>query len=259
MPPDSLHEPRKVAEDQPNLPTNQPQEKGHGGTFGQTGFADCYIEEEAHLLIRLRRRDGQEFLACVQRDWRSGPSAELDATMRPIRKQSILAGFWLRRLFIWRKCAAAVYAANGYEQSVLVEYVQSMQEPKKVIPSLVWLDTAERFNRLLMRTIYEAEPGHFPVFGNFPYRELCLGRNDPASGHDHAAGDIIQCTAQTMQHITNDERYIGGHDGNTIEAVRYVASLRILLAPEGLYIELPPSVNNALEFVDVLLGPLTLR
>ena len=259
MAPDSLHEPRKVTKNQPNFAANQPQEERHGGTFGQAGFADCYIEEEAHLLIRLRRRDGKEFLACVQRDWRSGPSAELDATMRPIRKQSILAGFWLRRLFIWRQCASAVYAANGYEQPMLVEYIQSVQKPKKVIASLVWLDTAERFNRLLMRTFYEAEPGHFPVFGNFPYGELCLGCDAAPAGHDHAAGDIVQCTAQTMQHITHDERYIGGYDGNTIEAVRYIASLRILFAPEGLYVELPPSVDNALEFVDVLLGPLLLR
>jgi hypothetical protein len=38
--------------------------------FGDAGFVNAYREVKAHILIRFRIRDSQEFLACVQRDWK---------------------------------------------------------------------------------------------------------------------------------------------------------------------------------------------
>ena len=254
-----LDEPGQIHQDHVHLGTHQPQKQSGWSPFGQSGFADCYIHEEAHLLIKMSNRNGQEFLAYVQRDSRRLPSAESYPTSRTIRDDSRLCSLYLRRYFVWAYCAARIYEANGQQQTMLVDVVQSLEGEKVRVPSLVWLDTAERFNRILMRSFYHSQNSDFPVCGSFQYREFCAGRDLPTTGHHHPAGHIVQCTTEAMQNITDNERYVPRDHRNILDAIRYVAGLGILLDSDGAWITLPPDVHSSLQLSDVLLGPLLLR
>ena len=54
------------------------------------GFVDRYVERKAHMLLRIRSRDGQEYLACLQRS--GGTWNGWDPTMGDRESLSVIAG-----------------------------------------------------------------------------------------------------------------------------------------------------------------------
>jgi hypothetical protein len=62
-----------------------------------------------------------------------------------------------------------------------------------------------------------------------------------------------------MQDISDDQRNLAGDDWNLLDVIRYIASLRILLFPDGAWIGFPEGIHDNFQIVDVLFGPITLR
>lgn len=226
--------------------------------FALPGFGKCYLHNEAHILLSLRSGDGQEFLACIQRDWRDiAGGIDLDHHAGTEPERPYLIQQIADDLLAFGSRASSVFEGHGQQQTMLVDVVQGVENVKQGVPSLVWADTAECFNRLLTRAIYHSQTRYFPVFGVTSYWELGLGRN--AAGTDQAASHVVQRTTEIVQHVPDDERHVVRDSGNILDVVRYVSSVGILLDANRARFDFPPCLNSGLELLDVLLGPMMLR
>lgn len=222
---------------------------------GQVEFVDAYCKVKAHILFRLRGRDGQEFFSCVQRDWRI--LRELDDIFNPggsfdgddFRGRTI----WRRHL-IWSESLRRVYDAHGQEKTMLVDYVQSVEFPKEEIPSLVWTDTVERFESFLPKTWYKSVQLGFVSLGIGSNRELSIMSGD----FRQAASKIIQSTTEAIENIAGKEWDAARQDRQLLDVIGYVASLRISLSESGCRFRFGDVSEHGVELLDVLFGPIVL-
>ncbi len=232
------------------------QEQGNWTSFEKSSFADCYVHEEALILFRLRDWQGQEFLASVQRDgWRSGTFKESDPALRSVRNESQFAQFHLRRFFQWAHSAARLYQANGQQQPMFVRNVPTVQRPEERVASLIWCDTAENFERTLLRAVYHSQTSYFPVVGMAKEWELGLGSNF----FNQATSDVVQGPAQAVEHVADDHRDHDRHTRSVEDVIRYIARADIFFDPDAWGINLPPVGERDPQILDVLTGPIVLR
>jgi hypothetical protein len=251
LPDDQL---REVLDNPFDLEGDSPQNHSQWRPFGEAGFVQSYVENKAHLLLSLRTRDGQEFLACVQRDWRHGGGIDVDSLTTRHSPESVWVRRLVRRHLVWSQSASNVLHPHGQEQPMLVVDVQLMEQPEARIPSLVWADTAERFNAILPKSFYYSGEGVFKGFGSVCYGEFCIGSLDI----DEPASEIIKSTTQTMQGITGNEWDIAGNGWNLASVVRYVSRFHVHLAPDFTRITLPEVCDSSIELIEVFYGPLML-
>jgi hypothetical protein len=150
-----------------------------------------------------------------------------------------------------------VLGANGQEQTMFVNVVEGVENAKTRVPSLVWAETTEGFNRLLTSAQYHSQTRHFPVVGIEANWELSLRGN--AVAPNQTTGDVIQRTAEIVQDVTDNQGNLSGDNRDVLDVVRQVAGFRILLGRDSAWIGLAEFRQSGLELSDVLLGPLTLR
>jgi hypothetical protein len=245
-----------------DCPIYTPLERKHGDfywhPFGKSGFGKCYLNGEAHLLLCLRSRNGQEFLALIQRaKW--NPVAGLNSNADPGTQPELpyLSQLLVADLTALETRLHGVLGANGQEQAMFVDVVEGVENVKTRVPSLVWAETAENFNNLLTHAIYHSQTGHFPVMGIEANWELRLGRD--AALTDQATGDVIQRTAEIVQDVTDNQGNLSGDNRDVLDVVRQIAGFRILLGCDSAWVGLTEFRQSGFELSDVLLGPLTLR
>ena len=118
--------------------------------FGDAGFVDAYRKVKAHILIRFRLGDSQEFIACIQRNWREDVfEDDIWKSLSGRRNESFWDATCQRNFLSWSEGASRIYNAHGQEQTVLVDDVEFVKLPENPIPSLVWFDTVENFESIL--------------------------------------------------------------------------------------------------------------
>ncbi len=224
--------------------------------FGEFGFIDAYLKVKAHLLLKLRSGNGQEFFACIQRDWRA--LGDLNKTLKAGSEGSKWRG-WVERLIrrhlIWSEGVSNIYQAHGQEQSVFVDVVHSVEGPQQAISSLIWLDTVDRFESLLPNSFYYSIQGTLVGLGRECYREFCIG----SGSVDESISEIVKSTTETMQSIAGNEWNLSGDGWNLVDIKRHLSCMRILLAPDGYLIPVPKVEQGGVQLVDVLFGPLILE
>ncbi len=245
-----------------DCPIYTPLERKHGDSywhpFGKIGFGKCYHNGEANLLLCLRSRNGQEFLACIQRA-KGNPVAGLNgnADLGVKLELPYLSQLLVDDLATLESRLHDVLGANGQEQTMFVNVVEGVENAKTRVPSLVWAETTEGFNRLLTSAQYHSQTRHFPVVGIEANWELSLRGN--AVAPNQTTGDVIQRTAEIVQDVTDNQGNLSGDNRDVLDVVRQVAGFRILLGRDSAWIGLAEFRQSGLELSDVLLGPLTLR
>ena len=145
-----------------------------------------------------------------------------------------------------------VYGANGQEQSVLVNVVEPVEGPERLIPSVIWLDTVERFERLLLYAGYDSFQGGYVGLGGMSDGELCVSFDDG----NYPTREVIESAAKTVQDITGDERYVSRDRGNLADVIRQFSSLRIYLSERRNWVRFVEDSNSSKELLEVLFGPI---
>ena len=125
--------------------------------FNNSSFIDRYIKGEAHILVRVLGRDGNEMLACFQGHLESGSAAQEDgprSSCSPILAGNQKSSFELLS-FAWGHSAIGWYKTHGHQESVFVLNVELVKLPELMpIPSLVWLDTVDGALARLPKSLY---------------------------------------------------------------------------------------------------------
>ena len=157
-----------------DLEVHEPKKHIQWKPFGDAGFFKSYCEEKAHILIRFRIRNGQEFLACVQRDWKplvreaeDGPLAGREGERDVTWSERVL-----NRYFLWREVVRRTYRTGGQEKTMLVDVVEPMKGREGDIPSVVWFDAVENFESRLVESWYESAQRGFVCLAECPMGNL---------------------------------------------------------------------------------------
>jgi hypothetical protein len=221
--------------------------------FGDTGFVDAYRKVKAHLLVRFRLGNSQEFIGCIQRNWREEAlKYNIWESLSRERDESFWDATCQRNFLSWAEGASRIYNAHGQDQTVLVDDVEFMKLPKEPIASLVWLDTVENFESILPYGWYNSVQNGFVVFGRIRDWELRVSSDD----WNKAASEVIESAAQAVQNIAKDQRNLGGDNWNFADVIAEFTRLGISLCEGRDRVGFVKPPQSRLELLDVLFGPI---
>jgi hypothetical protein len=240
-----------------NFTTQEEQKHVQWHPFGDAGFVNAYCEVKSHILIRFRIWDGQEFLACVQRHWKPILRSELQDHLFPTgegERNVMWAERLLNRHFLWSEAMHRAYGADGQEQAVLVNVVEPVKGPERKIPSIVWLDTVERFDRLRLSAVYESTQAGFIGLDGMSYGELDVFGDDG----NYPTSEVIESAAQVVQNIARDKRYMSRDRWNLAEVIRQFSSLGIYLSERRDWVRIVKDAQSRIQLLEVLFGPIQL-
>jgi hypothetical protein len=157
----------------------------------------------------------------------------------------------------WRHGASHVRENHCQDDAMLVDVVEAMELPECVaIASLVWLETVDRFYRLLPHALYFSSKA-FPVFiGGIKNWESRLGVRKISCDGDQLTGQVIQRATQILQSIAHEEREFLGHGADIRDAKTDFSRLFVYLSDNGVGVANPELLPCRLEVLDVLIGPI---
>ncbi len=118
-------------------------------------LVERYVNQELHLLLKFRMGDGQEFIACLQRD--AGRLCdEMPAQLRDGVSGVTASELVLQTLPItWRSAMGYMRGTGGEQQTVLVSVVQSGDAPEgDPFSTFVWFDHVDCVNSILPHALY---------------------------------------------------------------------------------------------------------
>lgn len=149
---------------------------------------------------------------------------------------------------------------NWEQQSVLVENVETVQGPKGVIPSYVWLcdvqDVVDScFGGLLYQSAINGSYKSIPRFSEWESTEVVV---PPQSSKHNFVNRKIERGLKVVQSIPDDKSEILWHNLRYLDLKNIIASIGIELHDEFVKAVASVNLNPAVKIVDVLLGPLNL-
>lgn len=239
-----------------NFHTEERYQQIQWSAFGVPGFIDRYTKHKAHILIHLRKRDGSEFIACVQMC--NGALEIGDLMLQSVAQ--ISAALTNELLFLgWSESMAERTVANRQEQPVFIDDIELMKQPQVVVPSFVWIEAVDLFYRILPQAFYLSRHKGFISLGIVEYWETCMFRiRSCASGLDHLPNQVVECASEVLKSVTKNERNVGGNLGHAGDIVGSQSGIQIILSPDSVWIGLSEGIQAELEIIDVLLGPVVL-
>ncbi len=244
-----------------NLIGHHSQKDKHSCSLDDVSFIESYVEAKAHILLRLRDRNFQQYIACIQRDWKTLPPAKspLACTggistvnpLKPLRELLLLA---------WRHGARGIYERNGHQDTMLVDIIQPVELPERVAePSLIWLDTVDGFYSRLPHALYLSTHS-LPVFvGGIEdwKRRLTIGFI-PGSD-DEFIGQIVKRSAQIVESVAQHQSEGIGDLRHVRDFMPDLAQVFVGLSDDNIGVCFPEPVSSRIEVLDVLFGPVQFR
>jgi hypothetical protein len=151
--------------------------------------------------------------------------------------------------------------SRSEQQAVFVDVIQLVEMPKRVVPTSVWFESIDTFNRIWPRTLYfSSELGRHVFRG-----AVCDGEPDVAARS--LRGDALsnQLVNQVIESGPKVLEYIASNDGdgrrdllNSRNVIDMLSRLRIYLLSNSIGLESVKAVEREIEIADVLFGPFDL-
>ena len=230
-------------------------------TLSNPRLAKRYDEITLQLLLHLRTRDGEEFVACLQREDRSLERHEQVGHVGT-RKGHIPSVATGKRLldgspFTWRDAAEVIRVSDCNQQAVLVDVVKFVEQPERVVPTFVWFDRVDCVYGILPHALYFSRAFGFVFRGTFKNRERCPKRGFLASNQDKLMGQVVQRTSEIVQSVAGDCRKRRRSLRKINDVKRKLSRLRIALASDYIWLgeAKSESIDYGRQVVDVLFGP----
>lgn len=216
-------------------------------------LAERYVKGELHVLVRFSIGGiDKEYVACFQRaKLVSRSNKKWDGGKVPIGEGTLHHLAHMRS-----EVHAAKSRAHGEQQTVLVHNVKLVDLPEKVIPSLVWFETVDGFDRVLRRSLYLPKFLGFVLFLRVEDGEVdTVGRLAACSNHDQLVCQVIEGGSQILDRIPDNRGQQGRNILDTDNIVDQLARLGIALGADYVGVMAEEAGPRSLKVLDVAFGP----
>lgn len=233
-------------------------------------LVERYVNRELHLIVTFEfSGGGEQYMASFER-WCG--SRELDDGVGRVKMLDRPSDHRLRispltHTLGGHRCPVHGIEPEGYGegQAMLVDVVELLQDPENLsVPSLVWLDTVENFDRLWLRQALYFGSGGYVLCGGVRDGEVDVPdrtRGKP-SGRTEGEGQLVEGTSEVEQDFTKDngylwrdERVVGDHDGVDLLPLK----IRVAISGNFAKVSFAEPLNRIVKLLDVAVGPLNFR
>lgn len=224
-------------------------------TLNNLRLADSYTEQKLRIVVRFHvGQGGIEFVVCFQRAERvsgaedKGQAFEVGGIERQFGV-GIKSGESLKQF--GQGVESTKCRTNGNQQAVFVDIVKSVELPERIIPTLVWFERVDSFNRVRPHTLYFSRSVGFVLRGAIGVgnRETGLPVGRPTSDDDKMVSQVVKGAPKVIKDVAGNERERKRCRPDANNIIDQLSCLRIALGPD-----LHPenwnktNVKNLLEF-----------
>jgi len=154
---------------------------------------------------------------------------------------------------------AVVNQGASEHPTMLVHYVESMENPEQRIPTLARIDCAKHFYDVFPEGLYWFEGIGFRRLGVVVNREVDMlsfiqGIGSPEE--KELISQVVERGAKTMKEFSDEGRYLWGDTQRLIEAKECASSLRIELRNDSVSAFFGPGSHLPFEITALFFGPL---
>jgi hypothetical protein len=153
---------------------------------------------------------------------------------------------------------APVSHADGYQELVLIRNVETMEAPKRFIPSLVRFGLLKQASRLLGNSLYLSRVVGFEFFGTIGYEKAGVSRNFLSIGTDQFANQQVERGSEIVDSVTDDGTPVRGRLARNLDLENQISGIRIVLGDDSIWFALLEPSDQFFEVADVLFGPFDL-
>ena len=184
-------------------------------TLDNPRFFERYIKSELHFLVHFSVGSiNEEFVACFQRKQIIGRSEKHG--WKVCKEGVILAPESLCKCLLeeWphmcHKVNTLKTGTNGYQQPMLVDDIEAMQNPQFVaLPSLIWLDTAKHLYGVWPKVLYFSLKHGFKFRGTLSDDEVVMASRTARSvwpKEKQVLCDMVKDASQVVDCISSNGR-----------------------------------------------------
>ncbi len=260
-----LQESTHIVHDVTDLAANELENHYERGSSKYTGLIQCYVDGKLHILVRIRRTDGTEFIAHLQRDKSSNSRSEVHE--QPLKLHGFAIGLpepvssVVLPFLAGREGACGNVVSDGEQQPVLINVVQSMQEPQLFIPTLVRLEPIDFLQSEVVNTTYfscSSTLGVGVVLSAIENGEAGLSGDIGFRFAHHSQREVIQGASEILQSVPGYERGFDRYRSDVSNEVRNITGLWVALDTNSAWVGFPTGSPEGFEVADVLIGPIEL-
>lgn len=220
-----------------------------------------YIERHRKLEIDegviLRVRDSEEFVAWFQHaDLGSGDKQVIHRRIKlnGMRFDPILYDL---PFFTWQGEVAQMRSADPEDFTVLVESVKFVEEPQRVIPSLVWLPSRDVFYGILPHALYAFLQKGLRVFNQgVANGETGMSCRTPSVGNDQLPSQMVETAPEVVQSIANVSDNLSGIGRAAPVVIDVLQRLYIFFGVDYIWVGIEECFECPIQLFDVIAGPI---
>lgn len=229
--------------------------------FNKPRLVEGYAKGEAHLILEIIGGDGKQYAALLQRKVDGLCGGNVDSIeVRHNASIGIAAKVPLNYLSpdAWRNAVTNEIGERWNNQPMLIDVVEGLEMPKRLIASLIWVQRIEDLYSQLPQSFYSSSKlGRRVLRGTLANgeRDQC-GRGPLLRLLENCGmNQVIQRGSQILERISgkDGEDRINGFDA--FDVVRSLSRLIVVFMVEDVWVGLPKGDRGMTQIKDVLLGP----
>ena len=142
---------------------------------------------------------------------------------------------------------------------MLVDIVQTMESPKRVIPSTVWFECINRGCRDLPDSLYfSSNFGSGILLSSLSNRKPCnAGTRGLIVDQRQLPNQMIECTPQILESIARDDRNSYGDIGGPSQVPLILPRMTVVVEANLIGVAVEKILDNNFKVIDVLFGPIS--
>ncbi|HEY4905048.1 MAG TPA: hypothetical protein VIH89_16355 [Candidatus Sulfotelmatobacter sp.] len=226
-------------------------------TLNNSRFSERYIKQEIYLLVHFRVGGiNKEFVAYFQGEH---PICRTDVEVRHGRHGQALGLHHFREFGAEVLPNVEVAERRSYrnQKTVLVDVVQLVESPERVVSSLVWFDCVDSVYSILPHSLYFSSSSGFIFRGIIKDRKVNVPgiANSPSANHEELISQVVESTSEIVENVPGDHGDFDWNGFGPEDVVNELSHLRITLGANFVGVSSVEGQNGRLQLSDVLVGP----
>lgn len=234
-------------------------------TLDNLALAERYIKGELRILVHLRSRLAtdlgrypEEYCAIFERVLPvGGPNSDRHREILGDNQIGGQIGNIVERASGIQDDAPVSYA-DRYQELVLIRNVETMETPKRFIPSLVRFGLLNQAHRIFGNSLYLSKVAGFKSLGALGNEKAGTIRNFLSVGADQFANQQVEGGSEIVDSVTGDGTPVRRRLARDLDLENQISGIRIVLGDDSIWFALLEPSDQFFETTDVLFGPFDL-